>query len=103
MWERRREFFFLIQNQYNNNNINDDGNNNSPSNAHVLDDWLHPRDRNESEMKIEGRKKERKKLLPIMVRCILSNVGYHEHGSDKNNNFTYRRARKQQKKVHKPI
>jgi hypothetical protein len=26
-----------------------------------------------------------KNLLPIMVRCILSNVGYHEHGSDKNN------------------
>ena len=34
-----------------------------------------------------------------MVRCILSNVGYHEHGSDKNN-FTCRRARKRQKKVH---
>jgi hypothetical protein len=35
-----------------------------------------------------------------MVRCILSNVGYHEHGSDKNNFTCRRRARKRQKKVH---
>lgn len=36
-----------------------------------------------------------------MVRCILSNVGYHEHGSDKNN-FTCRRREKTAKESPQP-